>query len=83
LRAIFGGVYTCHKSDIEGRKPDSKIAWSFDPYGFPYPHLIEVLEELIAAIAVTSNLLTSKAPASQKFEDKLKMQVQLAYNGRI
>jgi hypothetical protein len=33
---IFGGVCTCHKSDIEGRKPDSKIAWSFDPYGFPY-----------------------------------------------
>ena len=33
---IFGRVRTCHKSDIEGRKPDSKIAWSSDPYGFPY-----------------------------------------------
>jgi hypothetical protein len=35
-RAIFGGVRTYHKSDIEGRKPDSKIAWSLDPYRFPY-----------------------------------------------
>jgi hypothetical protein len=35
MQAIFGWVRTCHKSDIEGRKPDSKIAWSSDPYRFP------------------------------------------------
>jgi hypothetical protein len=34
--AIFDRVSMCHKSDIKSRKPDSKIAWSSDPYRFPY-----------------------------------------------
>jgi argonaute-like protein implicated in RNA metabolism and viral defense len=66
-----------------GNRKERKLIDNTRKYLSTLPHLIEVLEELIVAIAVTSNLLTSKAPASQKFEDKLKMQVQLAYNGRI
>jgi hypothetical protein len=65
-----------------GNRKERKLIDNTRKYLSTLPHLIEV-EELIAAIAVTFNLLTSKAPASQKFEDKLKMQVQLAYNGRI
>jgi argonaute-like protein implicated in RNA metabolism and viral defense len=66
-----------------GNRKERKVIDNTRKYLSTLRHLIEVLEELIAAIAVTSNLLTSKAPASQKFEDKLKMQVQFAYNGRI
>jgi hypothetical protein len=54
--AIFDRVRTCHKSDIKSRKPDSKIAWSFDPYGFPYPVPLLLLQ--IFTLFNSSHLLT-------------------------
>jgi hypothetical protein len=58
--AIFGGVARA-ESNIKSRKPKSKIAWSSDPYGFPYNHdwvtvfkLVSPLVEAMLAAFVAS-----------------------------